>query len=106
MEQKRLVKRAQRQFITNIESFAKRSKFVTIRYTRTFWGRVCMQIDVSKYNKVVNEMIEYIKTFCNYVEKENNGSMWLRNYNDLAESEEDCNEWALEYDICVHCINK
>lgn len=101
MEKRRMIKRQQAQVIREIENFAKRSKLITIIYNRSFWGRVCMQININKYNKVVNEMVEYIKTFCDYVEEENNGSMWLRNYDDLAEDEE-ADMWTLEYEICLH----
>jgi hypothetical protein len=100
VEKRRMVRRQQAQVISAIEGFAKRSKLITIVYNRSFWGRVCMQINISKYNKVVSEMVEYIKTFCDYVEEENNGSMWLRNYDDLAEEDEDV--WALKYEICLH----
>ena len=105
MEKKRIVRRQQAQVISAIEGFAKRSKLITIVYNRSFWGRVCIRININKYNKVVNEMVEYIKTFCNYVEEEDNGSMWLRNYDDLAENE-NADEWALEYEICLHQLKK
>ena len=104
VEKRRMVRRQQAQVISAIEGFAKRSKLITIVYNRSFWGRVCMQININKYNKVVDEMVEYIKTFCNYVEEENNGSMWLRNYDDLAEEDEDV--WVLEYEICLHHLKK
>ena len=102
IEKKRLAKRAQGQFRKQIEAFAKRSKFITIVQHRTYWGRIYLQINVDKYNKVVNEMIEYFKTLCNYVEEDNDDTMWIRNYNDLTEENNEL--WAIEYDICVHCL--
>lgn len=105
VEKRRMVRRQQAQVISAIEGFAKRSKLITIVYNRRLWGRVCMQVNINKYNKVVNEMVEYIKTFCDYVEEENNGSMWLRNYDDLVE-DEDADVWVLEYEICLHHLKK
>ena len=105
IEKRRMVRRQQAQVIKTIESFTKRSKLITIVYNRQLWGRVCMQINISKYNKVVNEMVEYIKTFCNYVEEENNGGMWLCNYDDLAK-DENADVWTLEYSFCLHQLKK
>ena len=105
IEKRRMVRRQQAQVISTIEGFAKRSKLITIVYNRTLWGRVSMQININKYNKVVNEMVEYLKTFCNYVEEENDGSMWLHNYDYLVE-DEDADVWAVEYAICVHHLKK
>lgn len=101
IEKRRMVRRQQAQVISAIEGFAKRSKLITIAHNRRLWGRVYLQINISKYNKVVNEMVEYLKTFCNYVEEESNGSMWLHNYDYLAE-DEDADVWAIEYEICIH----
>ena len=99
MEKKRLVKKAQREFIEKIRGFEKRSKFITIKYINNLWGRCIMQINISKENKIVDEMIEYIKNLCSYIE-ENGNSVWFSNYDRYAEDNPD--EWALEYEICVH----
>ena len=105
MEKQRMVRRQQAQVIRTIEGFAKRSKLITIVHNKRVWGRVYMQINISKYNKIVNEMVEYLKTLCNYVEEENDGSIWLHNYDYLID-DEDADVWALEYAVCVHRLNK
>lgn len=99
MEKKRQIKKIQREFIEKIKDFEKRSKFINIKYVNTLWGRCVMQINIAKENKVVDEMIEYIKDLCNYIE-EDGYSVWFSNYDRYVEDNPD--EWALEYEICVH----
>ena len=98
----KLIKRELRQFKKEIENFEKRSKIIKVVHKFEFNNRYSTQINVTKKNKVVNEMIEYIKGFCDYVEVEQDGSIWLRNYDDLTE--EDANYSKPEYEVCIYFI--
>lgn len=98
----RLIKRELRRTIREIGIFEKRSKMIKVIYARDILNRHYAQINITKKNKIVNEMIEYIKSFCDYVEIEKDGSMWLRNYNNLADTDTDCSK--AEYQFCIHLI--
>ena len=100
-EKIKFTKREQRAVIENLKKFEKRSKLIKIVYSRAMWGHYKAQINISKENKVVLEMINYLKTLCSFVEEENNGTLWLRNYDDLAIEEND-NWWDLEFEFCIH----
>lgn len=100
-EKIKLVKREQRMVIENLRKFEKRSKLIKIVYSRAMWGHYKAQINISKENKVVLEMIDYLKTLCSFVEEEKDGTLWLRNYDDLAIEEND-KWWDLEFEFCVH----
>ena len=98
----RLIKRELRGIKREIEGFEKRSKMIKVIYARDILNRYYTQINITKKNKIVNEMIEYIKGFCDYVEIEKDGSMWLRNYNDLTDTDTDCSK--AEYQCCIHFV--
>jgi hypothetical protein len=98
----RLIKRELRRTTREIEIFEKRSKMIKIIYARDIFNRHYTQINITKKNKIVNEMIEYIKSFCDYVEIEKDGSMWFRNYNDLADTDTEYSK--AEYQFCIHLI--
>lgn len=98
----KLVKRELRGFKKEIETFEKRSKMIKIIYVRDIFNRLSMQINVTKNGKVVEEMVNYVKGFCDYVETEENGSMWLCNYDDLTDEDE--NYLKAEYNICIHFV--
>ena len=101
-QEMRLIKRELRRIKREIETFEKRSKMIKVIYARDIFNRYYTQINITKKNKVVKEMIEYIKGFCDYVEVEKNGSMWLRNYDDLAYTDTDHSK--AEYSICIHFV--
>lgn len=103
-QEMRIIKRELRRFKKEIEAFEKRSKMIKILYSRDIFNRLSMQINIIKNGKVVEEMINYVKGFCNYVETEENGSMWLRNYDDLADEDTDYSK--AEYNICIHFVKK
>ena len=97
----RTIKRELRAFKEEVRRFEKRSKMIKMIRKFEYDNRLTTQINVTKRTRVVDEMIEYFKSLCEFVEEEENGSMWLRNYDDLAE-EEDCS--SAEYQICVHFV--
>ena len=99
----KLVKRQIRAFKAEIEKFEKRSKAITVVHKFEIYNRYYTQINITKQNKVVNEMIEYIKGFCDVVEIDTDGTVWLRNYDDLAD--EDTDDYSqVEYDVCIHTV--
>ena len=99
----RIVKRQLRAFKTEIEKFEKRSKAITVIRTFETFNRYYTRINITKQNKVVNEMIEYIKGFCDIVDVDADGTMWLKNYDDLAD--EDTDDYSQpEYDVCIHIV--
>ena len=98
----RLARRELRGFHKQIETFEHRSKMIKIISARNIFNRHYTQIDIIKNNKVVNEMIKYIKGLCEYVEIEENGTMWFRNYNDLIDEDTDYSK--AEYNICIRLI--
>lgn len=101
-QEMRLVKRELRGFKKEIETFEKRSKMIKIVSARDIFNRHYTQIDVVKNNKVVEEMIKYVKNLCEYVEVEKDGTMWLCNYNDLADEDTDYSK--AEYNICIRFV--
>lgn len=92
----REVKALQREFIDTIKKFEKRSKFIEICIVNTYWGLCAMQINIKKENKIVAEMVDYIKSFCDYQDDE-----WFYSYDDCA-MEDDEDEWELKFEICVY----
>lgn len=101
-QEMKMVKRELRAVKKEIEAFEKRSKMIKVIYARDIFNCHYTQINVVKKNKVVNEMIEYINNLCDYVEVEENGSMWLRNYDDLAD--EDTDNLTAKYSFCIHFV--
>ena len=98
---RRLVKREHNIILNTLEDFAKRSKFIEIHYKHSILETLFVQVDFTKENKIVREMVEYLKEFCDYVSLEKNGSMWFRNFDDLVEEEnEDLWEKA-KFQICL-----
>jgi hypothetical protein len=99
----RMVKRQLRTFKAEIEKFEKRSKAITVIHKFEFYNRYYTQINITKQNKVVNEMIEYIKELCDITYTDPDGTMWLKNYDDLADV--DTEDYSQpEYDVCIHTV--
>ena len=97
----RMVKRQLRAFKTEIEKFEKRSKAITVIHKFELCNRYYIQINITKQNKVVNEMIEYIKGLCDITYTDPDGTMWLKNYDDLTDTEDYSQP---EYDVCIHTV--
>ena len=98
----RVIKKELRRFKAEIEKFEKRSKLIAVVHKCELCNRYYTQINVNKFNKVVNEMIEYIKTFCDNVETEKSGTIWLCNYNEFAD--DDSEYLKAEYNVCIHLV--
>jgi hypothetical protein len=92
-------KKALRRLAREIESFEKRSKLIKVVHKFECANRYYTQINVAKKNKVVEEMIEYIKSLCDIIETEENGSMWLCNYDEFVEEDE--NSFTPEFNILI-----
>ena len=99
----RIVKRELRAFKAELEKFEKRSKAITVVHKFEIYNRYYTQINITKQNKVINEMVEYIKRFCNIVDVDADGTMWLKNYDDLADENTDDYSQP-EYDVCIHIV--
>lgn len=98
-ELRKATKIAQRQFVEAMRAFEKRSKFITITSANSFWGLYVMHIDIAKENKVTDEMLDYIKSLCDYRE-DDEYSIWFHSY-DSYDIDVDEDEWTLKYQICV-----
>lgn len=83
-------------FTEKMKEFAKRSKYISINTVSSNWGYLYVRMECEKKNKVVEEMLEYISSLCKYVETEEDGWMYFRNFEEHFED-----FWALEYDITV-----
>ena len=77
--------------IEEVEKFAKRSKFITVRRKWTYgFLRIDLTIVENKLNtKVPTELLNYLKSFCDYCEDERetnqpHPAIWLKNYDDHA----------------------
>lgn len=57
-------------FVKTIESFAKRSKYITIRHKYVGYDFCGVQVNVTKKNRVVREMMDYMASLLPVVEEE------------------------------------
>ena len=99
-QEMRIIKKELRRFAREIADFEKRSKMSKIVHKFELCNRYHIQINVTKRNKVVEKMIDYIKQFCAVDEIENDGTVWLRNFDWFAEDD----DTKPEYDVCL-CFN-
>ena len=78
-----------RTFINTLEAYAKRSKYITIVHKYIGWHLCGVQVNVTKENKVVREMVQYIASVLPYKEEEDmtNGAIWYKSH--AEEQEED-----------------
>ena len=92
-----------RAVVSKIEEFAKRSKHITLTHKYSFYEDFRLDIDVTGNSKVTVEMMDYIKSLCTFVEDDDgDGTVWFRNYDDLAFEEEDEEKIELHLEFCVH----
>ena len=94
--------KAHREVKEMLQKFAKRSKYITYKRAESYWGLCRIDISVSKDGKVVNEMMEYLKSICPFYDFSSTSSAWFHNYDDTKiERPSDEDEWVVEYEICV-----
>ena len=95
-------RKAHREVKLALEKFAKRSKNITYISGNSYWGLCRIDISVSKDGKVVQEMMEYLKSICPFYDFSDTSSAWFHNYDDTKiERPSDEDEWTVEYEICV-----
>ena len=97
-------KKVLRRFAKEIQGFEKRSKLIKVVYGREIANCYHTQINVAKENKLVKEMINYIKSVCQFEELEENGTMWLHNYDSYVI--EETSTFSPKLHVCIHFVNK
>lgn len=97
--------KAHREVINALEKFAKRSKHIKVFRKATYWGHCRIDVILTKDGKVVQEMMEYLKSLCSYYEPADMNDKYptdcFRNYDEWAEEEED-SEWEVQFEIIVY----
>ena len=81
------IKRKHREFIDKIKSFEKRSKNISIVYSKSILDMCAIQINIKHYLRtpVAREMLDYIESICHYED-----GHWYRNFNCDNEQNIEC----------------
>lgn len=95
-ELRKLTERKHKKVIETLRGFEKRSKFIEIKRCNNIWGSLCIEVIITKENKIVDEMIDYLKNICGRIEEEGM-SVWFYNYEDNNDFE----DWDFQLEICV-----
>lgn len=98
-ELRKLTEREHKKVIEALKGFEKRSKFIEFKRCNNIWGSLRIQITITKENKIVDEMIDYLKDICSHIEEEGM-SVWFYNYVD----NNDFKDWDFQLEICVSKI--
>ena len=92
--------KAQSEVKETLQKFAKRSKYITYQRANTFYGFCRIDVAVSNDGKVVQEMMEYLKSICPYCEDSDEDTTWFHNYEENP-LREDVDDWEVQFEICV-----
>ena len=71
-----------RNFINTLEAFAKRSKYISVRRQYIAFELCSVQVDFTKSNRVVREMLRYIANVLPYeeVEEYDENTTWYKSH--------------------------
>ena len=97
------IRKAHREVIDNIQKFAKRSKHIEFKESRSWYGHCRIDLCVTGESKVTRELYEYLTSFCHFNEFDDVHTDWFHNYDtcEVRDYDDEDDEFRIEYVICV-----